>query len=261
MSFYIILETFRAPVGESATVVEDDFVQAAAGVRVRVNNSDDIEHDPETRRRIVRFARMRVGEIVRYSTSGNPVYTLVRHCRYGRHQAWINEEKTKWRWVMKVSSWQTPEELQEHAKPGDIIQMQYALCTHAGIFIGKIKGVHMIVHSTGSPGQLLKDGDVSRVKEEPFAEVMKGVEVRVNNSDDIEHTPLSTAKIVKRARNRVGELYKFDLLYHNCENFATQCRYGSETGWTIQGERITDVLEKPIELVDSIRDTVEDIVD
>ena len=51
---------------------------------------------------------------------------------------------------------------------------------------------------------------------------------RVNNMKDAHHIPYSTDEICARAISEIGK-QKYNLLFTNCEHFATWCRYGSKS--------------------------------
>lgn len=93
-------------------------------------------------------------------------------------------------------------------KKGDHIKVMRSVYSHHGIYIGKGKVIHY------------DDFIVCMSTLEDFA-----------NGDDIlfvdEPSPYKRSEIVKRAKSRLGES-EYNLVWNNCENFATWCRCGGE---------------------------------
>lgn len=93
-------------------------------------------------------------------------------------------------------------------KEGDHIKVMRSVYSHHGIYIGKGKVIHY------------DDFIICMSTLEDFA-----------NGDDIlfvdEPSPYKRSEIVKRAKSRLGES-KYNLVWNNCENFATWCRCGGE---------------------------------
>ncbi|CAF1152023.1 unnamed protein product [Adineta steineri] len=60
-----------------------------------------------------------------------------------------------------------------------------------------------------------------------------GGDVRINNFLDSKRKPLPIRLILERAENALGRI-GYNLLYNNCEHFATECRYGQATSNQVQ---------------------------
>ena len=100
------------------------------------------------------------------------------------------------------------EEAKQKYKKGDHIATYRSVYSHHGIYDGR-----------GNVYEY-QDGRVMRRTIEEFA-----------GDDDLytvnESSPYSPDEIVARAKSRVGES-EYNLLWNNCENFATWCRCGAE---------------------------------
>ena len=84
----------------------------------------------------------------------------------------------------------------------------------------------------------------SLVQKERLVVVSEGDKCRINNlSYAARSKHLSSfgrSEIVRRAEARIGEESPYNLMSHNCEVFATECRYGE--GFTCQPtERLIDI--------------------
>ena len=84
----------------------------------------------------------------------------------------------------------------------------------------------------------------SLVQKERLRSVSNGDNCRINNlsyaAESKGLTAFTRSQIVRRAEARVGEESPYSLMSHNCEVFATECRYGE--GFTCQPtERLIDI--------------------
>jgi hypothetical protein len=134
------------------------------------------------------------------------------------------------------------ENLLEYAKPADLIEIERDFnYSHWAVYAGEGIIIHLL---SGEKGKAI-------VKEELLEEVLNGSPCRVNNLKKeaerrgLEQNPVDV--ILKTARDCVGQEFAYDLVYSNCEHFATRCYFGIETGFSLQGEATKD---KPV-----LRDT------
>ena len=118
----------------------------------------------------------------------------------------------------------TPDSLVDHLQPGDMIQKKgnwvyQWFYSHFAIYIGNGEIVH--VNKVQDNYLIVRDNMVS---------AFNGELVRKNNHLDNAilfcNSIKNPRKIVKDAREMVGTPWNYSVLFHNCEHFATQCRYG-----------------------------------
>lgn len=97
--------------------------------------------------------------------------------------------------------------------PGDHLAVSRGLYTHHGILVGE----RSVIHLDGEPF----DGENSAVRRASLARFAKGGEVWV-----VRHrSMLGREETLRRAESRLGER-GYDLVFGNCEHFATWCRTG-----------------------------------
>lgn len=135
-----------------------------------------------------------------------------------------------------VDRWQDVDEVLNHAAPGDLIEFRrtMGLYGHWAVYIGDGEVVNY--------GR--KNPRTSLVQKESLRLVAEGGGCRINNLTSAARsknlTSFSQSEIVRRATSHIGEESDYNLIDHNCEVFATKCRYG--TGFTCQpSERLIDV--------------------
>jgi hypothetical protein len=127
-----------------------------------------------------------------------------------------------------VDRWQDVDEVLNHAVPGDLIEFnrKMGLYGHWAVYIGDEEVVNY--------GR--KNPSTSEVQKESLRHVADGDKCRINNLTAAARsknlTSFSQSEIVRRAMSHIGELSAYDLIDHNCEVFATECRYGQ--GFTCQ---------------------------
>ena len=100
--------------------------------------------------------------------------------------------------------------------PGEHIKVLRKMYSHHGIFIGDDE----VVHYSGE----VKNRDCAQVCKVSLEAFLQG-----GTSSVVEHhnTQFSPEEIVTRALSRVGET-KYDLVFENCEHFATWCTVGKK---------------------------------
>ena len=139
-----------------------------------------------------------------------------------------------------------PRSLVSYLRAGDMIQkkgnfiLQW-LYSHFAIYIGNGEIVH--VSSPNRMGQ-----GKTTINREYMEVAFCGELVRKNNHLDnapaFHYRIQEDRKIVKAARDRVGENWDYNFMTHNCEHFATWCRYGREV--SLQSWGIGDVISGKI---------------
>ena len=110
--------------------------------------------------------------------------------------------------AMKVWEGMTVTEAKAKLKKGDHIKVMRTVYSHHSIYIGE--------------GQVIEynDGVVEKSSLESFADGDRIIYVS-------EPSCYSNDEIVRRAKSRLGEC-DYNLVWNNCENFATWCRCGGE---------------------------------
>ncbi|CAH1244077.1 PLA2G16 [Branchiostoma lanceolatum] len=121
-------------------------------------------------------------------------------------------------------------------KKGDLLEFpRSSFFSHWGVYAGGARVIHRTGDSNGRSGFLgyplsflfpsgIQVGK-AKVKEESFWDVAQSSLVRINNSKDQGRDVPPGGEVVERARSRLGKS-GYNLLWNNCEHFATECRYG-----------------------------------
>ncbi|XP_061585709.1 phospholipase A and acyltransferase 5-like [Cololabis saira] len=108
----------------------------------------------------------------------------------------------------------------KEVKPGDLIQIFRfgGLYQHWAVYVGDGDVVYLVPHGSGAvKGVVVK---------EKLEDVVKKDKWRVNNTLDNDYTPRPALVIVEKACKLVDTELQYDLKNYNCENFATEMRYG-----------------------------------
>ena len=155
-----------------------------------------------------------------------------------------------------------PRSLVDNLVPGDMIQkkgnfIHQWFYSHFAIYIGKGEIVHVTTPDNKQRGKTV----IAREHMEDAFK--KGELVRKNNHlDNVRafrnriHEP---RKIVKAARNRVGESWNYCFFRNNCEHFVTWCRYGRRV--SLQSWGIGDVIAGNISLCEFVEHSVYGIIE
>ncbi|CAF1148327.1 unnamed protein product [Adineta steineri] len=124
-----------------------------------------------------------------------------------------------------------------------MIEFSRTFYNHWAIYIGNGEIIHLwgdkdgIGESTGKFGIMTIYGiefNKAEICKSKIRDIMDDSrDVRINNSLDSERNPLPIRDILERAENAVGRI-GYNLLYNNCEHFATECRYGQATSNQVQ---------------------------
>ena len=100
--------------------------------------------------------------------------------------------------------------------PGDHIKVRRNIYSHHGIYIGNDEIVHY--------GGELKNRDCAQVCKVSLDVFLQGGTPDIVKHRNVQFTP---EEIVERALSRMGEA-KYDLVFENCEHFATWCTVGKK---------------------------------
>ncbi|CAF1148362.1 unnamed protein product [Adineta steineri] len=124
-----------------------------------------------------------------------------------------------------------------------MIEFSRTFYNHWAIYIGNGQIIHLwgdkdsIGESIGKFGIMTIYGiefNKAEICKSKIRDIMDDSrDVRINNSLDSEQKPLPIRDILERAENAVGRI-GYNLLYNNCEHFATECRYGQATSKQVQ---------------------------
>ncbi|KAK7095351.1 phospholipase A and acyltransferase 3-like [Littorina saxatilis] len=118
---------------------------------------------------------------------------------------------------------------------GDLIQFPRGIYSHWAVYIGEGEVAHLAgEEDDGINGKLDsthlftvsgRSFQKACVKVDRFVEVAGRTKAVRNNSKDKKFTPLPPDCIVGNALTRLGQV-GYNVLYQNCEHFASWCRYG-----------------------------------
>ncbi|VDI35978.1 Hypothetical predicted protein [Mytilus galloprovincialis] len=114
---------------------------------------------------------------------------------------------------------------------GDLLEIDRGAYCHWAVYIGNQEVVHVAgidgpvashpAHSFSISGVNFNKAEV---RKENVFKVVGNSKCTVNNSKDREHRCFTPKKIVERALGMIGPL-QYNLLWRNCEHFASWCRY------------------------------------
>ena len=108
-------------------------------------------------------------------------------------------------------------------KRGDHIKANRLVYTHHGVYIGD----GWVIHYAGEGWAQLDDVKTPRVQRDRLSTFRGDSKATV-----VQHpNPAPPDTVVKRAKSRLGE-EDYDLIWNNCEHFATACVTG--VGWSNQ---------------------------
>ncbi|XP_063414030.1 phospholipase A and acyltransferase 3-like [Mytilus trossulus] len=119
-------------------------------------------------------------------------------------------------------------------EPGDLIAIKdHILYSHWAVYAGNEQVIHMT--GNGPEGVVASDSGHSFsiagksfakcvVKIENFWKVVANGIAKKNNKKDEENMPFRGRDIVRRALDMIGPI-EYNLLWQNCEHFASWCRY------------------------------------
>ncbi|XP_063416251.1 phospholipase A and acyltransferase 2-like [Mytilus trossulus] len=116
---------------------------------------------------------------------------------------------------------------------GDLLEIDRGTYSHWAVYIGNKEVVHVSGiggRVASNSGHLLTVSGVkfnkAEVKREHICNVVGTSELSINNSKDRGNKCRPPKEVVKRALSKIGPL-EYNLLWSNCEHFASWCRNGS----------------------------------
>ncbi|KAL3876942.1 hypothetical protein ACJMK2_034721 [Sinanodonta woodiana] len=129
----------------------------------------------------------------------------------------------------------------ESLEEGDLVEFPRGLYSHWAVYVGNDE----VVHLTGDPnaGSSVNanpshvfaicgvEFSKAKVKRDKFFNVAGESMARKNNDKDQLVSPCDKRTIVNTALSRIGDI-GYNILWKNCEYFASSCRYGQ--GWSEQ---------------------------
>ncbi|XP_066299079.1 phospholipase A and acyltransferase 3-like [Branchiostoma lanceolatum] len=128
---------------------------------------------------------------------------------------------------------------------GDLLEFPRSPYSHWAVYVGGQRVIHLsgendgISDGLGNPAKGAsisgKMFDKAQIMEDWFWDVVGDSMVKINNYQDGNKIVPSRWEIVERARSRLGE-EGYNVLWKNCEHFATWCRYGEE-----KSQQVNDV--------------------
>ncbi|XP_035699314.1 phospholipase A and acyltransferase 3-like [Branchiostoma floridae] len=131
-------------------------------------------------------------------------------------------------------------------EPGDLLEFPRSSYSHWAVYVGGRRVIHLSGENDGISdglGNPAKGASISgkmfekaQIMEDLFWDVVGDSMVKINNYQDRSKAVPSGDEIVDRARSRLGET-GYNVLWKNCEHFATWCRYGVE-----QSQQVNDTL-------------------
>ncbi|CAC5424346.1 PLA2G16 [Mytilus coruscus] len=115
---------------------------------------------------------------------------------------------------------------------GDLLEIDRGAYCHWAVYIGN----NEVVHVAGIDGPVASDPshsfsvsgvlfDKAEVKRENVFDVLGTSKCTINNSKDRGNKCFTPKEVVKRALSMIGPL-KYNVLWSNCEHFASWCRNG-----------------------------------
>ncbi|CAF1515495.1 unnamed protein product [Adineta ricciae] len=146
--------------------------------------------------------------------------------------------------VAKIENTKQNEDLLSKAKPGDMIEFIRGTYSHWAIYVDDGFVIHRwgdhdgIGKSVGFWGNFLTFSgtqfDKATILQSKVDDVLRlGGKARINNYRDGKWKPLETDVILDKAR-RALNTEGYNLVYNNCEHFATECRYGEASSRQVQ---------------------------
>ncbi|XP_076155254.1 phospholipase A and acyltransferase 3-like [Alosa pseudoharengus] len=109
-------------------------------------------------------------------------------------------------------------------EPGDLIEIDRGTFQHWAVYVGDGYIIHATTNETSSSAAIMSGK--ATVRKDKLKDVAAGDTWRVKNSLDKDYTPRSPDVILKEAEEMVGKQIPYSLLGKNCEDFATNLRYG-----------------------------------
>ncbi|XP_059140668.1 phospholipase A and acyltransferase 4-like [Physella acuta] len=105
-------------------------------------------------------------------------------------------------------------------KLGDLLEFKRLMYSHWAVYTGKDQVTHFATKSGD-----FNASEVPEIRVDDVHKVTGTSQVLVNNALDKELSPLPVKDILENAKSKLGSR-GYDLVFSNCEHFATWCRYG-----------------------------------
>ncbi|XP_051689122.2 phospholipase A and acyltransferase 4 isoform X1 [Oryctolagus cuniculus] len=184
---------------------------AALGRVPWVYNHLDHEYRPRPVDEIIAAAEKMASDRKKYGAPIQNSERFVNELRYGQiPRKWSNEDP----------------------QPGDLIEISRSVFAHWAVYVGDGYVVHLLGSDlpllgscSSSPCSSPCEDRNGEVKRERLRDVVGGDTYRVNNYLDYKFPPRPVQAIIQLAEERVGPCY-YNVLWANCEHFATDLRYG-----------------------------------
>ncbi|CAF1003494.1 unnamed protein product [Rotaria sp. Silwood1] len=146
--------------------------------------------------------------------------------------------------ITDAENWKINQDFLEKAQPGDMIQFIRTLYSHWAIYIGDNEVIHRWGDNDGIGQTIGVWGNVTtifgvqfnkaKITKSKISDVLKyGGKIRINNYLDSKWKPLPVTVILEKAHNATNQ-EGYNVLYSNCEHFATDCRYGQASSRQVQ---------------------------
>ncbi|XP_046583669.1 phospholipase A and acyltransferase 2-like isoform X1 [Haliotis rubra] len=124
---------------------------------------------------------------------------------------------------------------------GDMLEFKRGAYSQWAVYVGNKEVVHLSGVDGPTQSGLFTSVSISGaqfdngiIRKDAFWDVVGLNEVCKNNSKDEKLKHFKPSEIVQRALSRLGEV-GYNILFNNCEHFATWCRYGKEESDQVQG--------------------------
>ncbi len=109
------------------------------------------------------------------------------------------------------------------AEPGDLISFQRLGYKHYALYIGDGKVINVEAESLGATKAL--------ISEMALEDLAQGSYARIENHDDVaadvyKKVTKNPQEIVHTAKQHVGRVVNYELLFRNCEYYCTSWRFG-----------------------------------
>uniref|UniRef100_A0AC35FY98 LRAT domain-containing protein n=1 Tax=Panagrolaimus sp. PS1159 TaxID=55785 RepID=A0AC35FY98_9BILA len=126
--------------------------------------------------------------------------------------------------MVRQSDWLNYHDLVAIVEEGDLIECDSGLFCHWAVYVGRQGTRHLVVHRVG---QFSTDENNTGIRVSEFRDLFNNRKCRIYNYMDGRATVNNPQETVDRAMSRVHDK-EYNLVFGNCEHFATWCRYSQE---------------------------------